>query len=319
MSSFDPLNDIGKKPSDLFKLNFPKGIFKVSTETSTDTGFKIKSEISSAYLKKDSKSERKNEVEGKVKPEYDLKEFNTVVKGELDTNNSGKINIIVSDLILPRSKIDVSLSQEANSETFSTKTDSEVNLIFYHEKYLALKLGAVYNYEKKEQPRLKGQAVLQFPDNLYWSVAPEVPYGNKNDFKLDAKVTYVQPSYEFLFNIKHDNKEDETTYSTSWYQKLQANLKYATNFSTTLGEGASRTSADIGAEYTASDVTTLKAKTSTTSDGRDTQQRTGLSLIQKVSPGCTFTFGVDLNTRHLLNNNKGVGSPHAFGFEVKLS
>jgi len=47
--------------------------------------------------------------------------------------------------------------------------------------------------------------------------------------------------------------------------------------------------------------------------------RGAFSLAQKISPGFTFTVGVDVNARQLFNIGTESDQPHSFGFEVKLN
>jgi len=320
MTSFNPLEDLGKKAQDLvIKKGFPSNIFKVSTETKTDSGIKIITESS---------SNQKYEILGAVKPEFDL-DKNFKFKAELNTNHLGKIQVIASDLAVEGSKFDLSLTQQLDPTKDSATPvlrELEGKGIFRQDRF-AVSVGASYQFEKKT-PKFKGQLVLHYPDHVYWSVADEYsPIKGENkvsDFTVDGKVSYIQPTYEALANILYKNKEEKTTYSASWFQGI-GSINYGVVFSTIFdNKGANvQNSVDVAGENKTDSGAILKGRVSTSVKPKSGSPsvRGAISLAQKVSSGFTFTVGADLNCRELFNveTESADSLSHLFGFEIKLN
>jgi len=270
----------------------------------------------------ESSSNQKNEILGAIKPEiefWDKYKF----KAELNTNHLSKLQLTVSDLPIEGSKIDVIYTQDPNKTDAANELEGKGT---YKYQRFAANLGASYQIETKS-PKFKGQLAVNFPDNVYWSVADEFSNYIDSDEKpqwdisLDGKVSYVQPTYEALGNIVYKKKEKKTTCSASWYQGL-GSVNYGVIFSTTLNnEGANiMNSLDVAGENKTNSGAILKGRISTASKPKSAPTvRGALSVAQKVSPGFTVTIGADINCRHLFNIENSDSLPHSFGFEVKLN
>jgi len=149
---------------------------------------------------------------GAVKPEIDL-DKNFKFKAELNTNHLGKIQVIASDLV-EGSKLDLAFTQK-HDPTKDAATNEIEGKAIYRQGRLAGSLGASYTFEKKT-PVYKGQLVVNYPDHVYWSVAEEfynyTDSENKPqyDLSVDAKLSYIQPTYEALANVlyKKERKKD---------------------------------------------------------------------------------------------------------------
>jgi len=316
MTSFNPLEDLGKKAQDLvIKRGFPSNIFKVSTETKTDSGIKVITESS---------SNQNNEILGVIRPELDL-DKNFKFKAELNTNHLGKIQVIASDLVVEGSKLDLSFTQQHDPTKGSTNEFEGKGII--RQDRFAASVGASFSLEKKT-PKFKGQLVLNYPDHVYWSVADEY-YNYKegdntlSDFTIDGKVSYVQPTYEALANILYKKKDEKTIYSASWFQGI-GSVNYGVVFSTTLGNNGARiqSSVDVAGENKTNSGAILKGRVSTSVKPKSQPSvRGAFSIAQKVSQGFTFTVGADVNCRQLFNIEPESADPlpHSFGFEIKLN
>jgi len=316
MATFNPLEDLGKKAQDLvLKKGFPAGIFKVTTETKTDTGVKVITESS---------SNQKNEILGVLKPEIEFWD-NYKFKAELNTNRLNKLQLTVSNLPLEDAKLDLIYTQDPNKSDSPNEFEGKGT---YKYQRIAGNVGVVYQIEKNA-PKLKGQLVVNYPDNVYWSMADEF-YNYSEDEKpqwdvsVDGKISYIQPTFEALGNIVYKKKENKTTCSASWFQGL-GSVSYGVIYSTTLNnEGANvlQSSLDVAGENKTNSGAILKGRITTSVKPKTAPAvRSAFSVAQKVSPAFTVTVGADINCRHLFNipTENSDSLPHSFGFEVKLN
>jgi len=262
---------------------------------------------------------------GAVKPEMEL-DKNFKVKAELNTNHLGKIQVIASDLI-EGSKFDVTFTQKHDPTKDLATNEIEGKAIYSSDYNVTASVGASTVINDKKSPIYKGQIAVNYPENIYWYIGGEYTTyteGEKSYYDLsnDAKVSYIQPTYEALGNVLYKRKDAKLTYTASWFQAI-SNVNYGVVFSSTLATGTwnnIQTSFDVAGENKTNSGAILKGRVTTTVKSKSPPAvRGAFSLAQKISPGFTFTVGVDLNARQLFNIATETDQPHSFGFEVKLN
>jgi len=299
----------------VIKKGFPNNNFKVATETKTETGVKFITESS---------VNQKNEILAAIKPEFEI-DKNWKFKGELNTNHLAKLQVIVSDIAVEGAQVDVSLSHVHDTAKGVT-TDIDGKGIYKQERF-AVSVGGNFQIEKKI-PKYKAQAVIHYPDHVYWSGTGEYSSTtNEEDetqvnLTVDGKISYIQPEYEALLNVLYKKKENTITNSASWYHELPQNkINYGVVFSSKIDSGTYKnqeTSINVVGETKCSAGFVAKGKLSTTIKPKnDPTIRSAISLTQKVSPGFSFTVGADFNCRKLIGQE--TSDAHEFGFEIKLN
>jgi len=265
-----------------------------------------------------------------LKPELELEDLNLKVLTTLNTNNKAQFGLEFTDLGLPRSQLNVSLSQFIDVEKKMSETDLSGSWKYQNDLF-GLKLGGNYDIEKRQGvPDFEGQFVVQKPKNFYYSFTGKtvteedeknVPITQYHGAFSLAHVTNSTEADIGLVYLKKSADKFKYSIKTNYFQKLSEQLTSGVSFTTTITEGNFKTKAVVVGEYDVDDYTTLRAKTMVnTQESKTPKMRLGFGLTQKLFAGCSVTIGADFNGQHLFNPASSSSiEPHSLGFEINLS
>jgi len=308
--------DIGKDAKDLLTTDFPAdGTFKVITQSKTSTGVTFKATLN-RFFKKD-KSGPKEIISAVIEPKYEWKDQNLEFTAKLATTNEFSAGFSVKDLVGQGSKVEVTGSQSDRDGASAQLVGSYKAAGISTKVSVGYPFGAVGPKKEKKPLKINGEAVIQYPTNLFLASNVVVDVDSENtSMKGDGIVGYSQDQWQFTARGSHDRKSDITLWGLSFFHKVSDGVKWALDFDADQA-WIRGPIASVGGEYKLDDSTTIKGKWAVklTEQSKQTEMRVGVSARQKISPFISVTLGSDLNVRNLLGDS--IGDAHSFGFELK--
>jgi len=301
--------DIGKDSRDLISDDFPSdGIVKLTTQSKTSDGLTAK-----ATLKRHTKGGRE-QVETLIEPKYEWKEKNIEISGKLSTTSDFSGTVAVKDLI-KGSKVEISGSTNEKSTTsklvLSHKTDPVAAKVTF-----TLPLD---KSPKQPPPKINGDVVFQYPDNLFVGANVFVDVHEKLGVKGEGAVGYTKDQWQITGRGSYTpstlKEGSSIIWGVSFFHKVSDSIRWALDFETdqALKKGPSGV---VAAEYKIDNFTTVKGKFSI-KDPAKPEARIGLVGKQKINSFFSVNLGADLNARNILSGDSSDG-PHTFGVEFKL-
>jgi len=299
---------IGKESKDLLTKDFPAdGTFKVSSQSKTNNGLNIKATLN-RILKRD-KSGIKEVVTAVVEPKFEYKERNIEFSGKLSTSNDFSGGVIIKEIV-PKTEIEFKGSQSGKEGVSASLSAS------YKTKNFSGLLNLSHNlYQKKSPTKLNGELFVEYPTNLFLGTNFTVNLEQENtQLVSEAALGYNRDNFRVAARGIHSFQKEETNYGFSFHHTLNDSTNWALDF-----DVAPTPSCTVGAAHKIDNSTTLKGKWNVKliDPSQQPEMRVGMSVVQKLTPNVSATFGTDLNLRALIGY-ESISEPHSFGLDLRL-
>jgi len=286
---------------------------------------------------KDGASEEK--LSGTVEPKFDWKAHNTELTGKLSTLGEFEGGFSIKDLATKGTKFGVNFLR-SDKDGNALKSS-----IAWKNDLVSVKAGVKYPFKTKTYINWNGEAVVRYPESLYWGVdlrfdsAIREPDLNtpeseqpKNQLFWNAKGSYVSGNNQVTLGFENvANKDKKTNKANPSLSSVTIGFYRVINDSFKLALGVNHevkqlkgTEVTLGGEYKLDKDSLLKSKIGfvDAKDNADREIRLGLGLKQNLSENCTATLGADVNVRAVFarpDTKLGSTKPTPCGIEIKLN
>jgi len=251
-----------------------------------------------------------SDVDGTLEPEYKFPDYDIVVKGKLQTNNTFEGSVLFNNLLLKGSTLFV-------TDKLSDKGDKSIEAgVDYLSKDLgSLNLKVISPLDFDTSKIDVYTAFVGFYKGFSLGGDCKLGLGNFKATSCNAILEYVKNDQALAFFGKYEIKGEKKkkTFGVGYHQYINDSIRSSVDYAF---EQLSKSSTlRFGTSYKFDENSSLKSRI-VIRGKRD--MRLGLVLKQNLYPSTKLTFTSDINTRLLLDNTAGDGAGHQFGVTLSF-
>jgi len=275
---------------------------KIKSTLKTPSGVLIKAEGSTHA--------NGNDVEGVLEPEFKINDYDIVVKGKLQTNNTFEGSVLFNNYVVKGSTFFI-------TDKLSDKGDKsvEAGVDYLSKDYGSINLKVISPFDFNTEKIDFYGAFVGIYNN--YSIGGDCKL-NVLAFKSSACNAYLEyvnkDAYLALFGKYEDkSKVVKKTFGVGYHQNVNEKIRSSVDFS--FEQNTGQTVLRFGSSYKFDENSSLKSRL--TLRGKK-DMRLGLVLKQNLYPSTRLTFTSDINARLLIDNNLGEGVGHLFGVTLSF-
>jgi len=251
-----------------------------------------------------------NDVEGTLEPEYKFPDYDVVLKGKLQTNNTFEGSLLFNNMLVKGSTL---FFTDKLSDKGEKSVEAGIDYLSKDVGSLNLKVISPLDFDTAKIDAYT--AFVGFYKGFSLGGDCRLNVKNFKASNCNAYLEYVKNDVAVAFFGKYETKGEKKkrTFGVGYHQNINESIRSAVDYS--FEQISSSSTLRFGSTYKLDENSSLKSRL--VLRGKK-DMRLGLVLKQNLYPSTRLTFTSDINTRSLIDNTSGEGAGHQFGVTLSF-